>query len=149
MSEAASQERDILDTWMREIRAEADRRRANASRQPRDAGPRVPALNWPQLSITLSQIAPLAQVGSELPPIRRYPGPLRYGAIFVAKVVLYAAKFLITRQREYNLSLLKFIRQLGEGTRNLEMRVVRQEERIRALEAALAAPRRDSGRKAS
>ena len=85
MSEPVGQERDILDVWMQQIRSEAERKRASAPPPPTDAGPRLPPLNWPQLSIALGQIAPLAKVGTELPPIRRYPGPLRYGAILVAR----------------------------------------------------------------
>lgn len=148
MSESVNQE-DVLDLWRSQIRQTAERTRAAASRlSPECPDFAIPPFNWPQLSITLTGIAPHAQVGTEMPPIRRYRGPFRYGAALVAKVVLYVSKFLTTRQREYNVALLEFVRELGEGVRNLELRVIRQAERIRELEAALAQTRPES-RKAS
>jgi hypothetical protein len=137
MSEATHLEED-LEAVKARIRREAAAMRARAAAAV-PLGVCVPgvwAFNWLEFKSRLKAAADLAPLGG-MPLMHRFQGVKRRLALAAARVVLYLARFLTTRQTDFNLSLLEVLRETGEAMHDVETRVVRQAEQIRLLEAYL------------
>ncbi|MCC6417502.1 MAG: hypothetical protein IT429_04570 [Gemmataceae bacterium] len=109
-----------LEKLQAQIRAAAARRR--------EAAPVLvfPAIDWELLAASLARVERHADIAAGgAPDLPRFRGPLRRVGRLIGRVVLFLARFLTSRQREYNHAALSTLR-------NLQRAVIRLEEGQRA-----------------
>jgi len=95
------------------IREAVARRRGEPTRVARP-------VDWHLLAAGLRQVEKYADIGSGVPDLPRFRGPFRLLGRLFARCVLYFARFLTNRQREYNNAVLNSLRNLAEALRRLE-----------------------------
>jgi hypothetical protein len=143
-SQSVPDDRLDLATVKAEIRASLARRRsAGALALPG-------AFEADLRAASLSRVERLADIGAGVPELPRFRGPLRLAARLLARVVLYLARFLTSRQRECNYAVLNVLRSLHRGLARLEEEQARQFRQQRAdLEQFLEQRLREHGRSAA
>ena len=127
---------DELKARIRE-QAAAMRERAAATIPLAARGASVWSFNWLEVKSRLKIGAGLAQLGA-MPLLPRLHGLRRRLALLAARVILTAARFLTSRQTDFNVCLLDALREMGEALHSVETRVVQQQEQIRLLEATVS-----------
>ena len=126
--------------------------RAELRHRADPAGP--PAVSWFQLAADLEVADANAPVGRTLPELPRFRGVRRVVALLIVKGILYLSRAITNRQRQFNISVLSYLRGLAARLRRLEEEQARlatiladQGARLHELEAALAS-RATEGRRA-
>ncbi len=100
-----------------QIRAAAKRRKAPEAA----ALPAPPGIDWDVLAASLTRVEKHADIAAAgAPDLPRFPGPLRLVGRFLGRVVLFCARFLTSRQREYNHAALSAMRNLHRAVCRLE-----------------------------
>ena len=80
---------------------------------------------------SLRRVERHADIGAGVPELPRFRGPLRLVARLLARVVLYLARFLTSRQRECNYAVLNSLRNLHRGLARVEEEQARQLRQLR------------------
>ncbi len=97
-----------------------------------------PRVNWLAVSAYLRQAGVHAPVGTTLPPLRSFRGPLHGLARGAGRLVLWLARIVTGPQREYNQALLRCLGHLADGLEQAEAERNRRDLRIRELERSVA-----------
>jgi septal ring factor EnvC (AmiA/AmiB activator) len=126
-----------LKALMDRIREQAARQRAAADEALDKHSAADPGFNWPQVQACLNSAARLAPVPTTVPTLGRFRGLTRLLARLALRGFLALARVITVRQGDLNARLIEALRETAEGLRNLEMQVVRQNQRIQRLEAQL------------
>jgi FkbM family methyltransferase len=118
-----------------------------------------PSPVWQRIVLNLGQAERFAVIGTEVPPMTQYRGPLRWLARWTARAVLFLAQVVTRRQRAFNRSMLLGARAQLYALREADSRLTALESlwreererwqvelagrdaRIGELEQALADPR--------
>jgi FkbM family methyltransferase len=95
---------------------------------------RRPRVNWLVVNDTLQQARRHAAVGSEVPPLRRFRGPLHGLARTAARLVLFLARIVTRPQQEVNLALVHCLGRLAADLEKTEKEQHWRDSRLRALE---------------
>ncbi len=128
-----------LEVLKAQIRAAAARRREAPDAPPL---PALRGIDWEVLAASLSRVEKHADITAGGPPhLPRLPGPLRLVGRWFARAVLFCARFLTNRQREYNHAALNALANLHRAVCRLEQT---QRDDLQRLHEEL---RRDLGRR--
>jgi hypothetical protein len=94
-------------------------------------------VNWQAVWAHLRQAALHAEVGAQVPPLRRFRGPWHALARLAARVVLYLGEIVTGPQREHNRLMMRCLGYLADGLERAEQERAHYEARLRRLEAML------------
>jgi hypothetical protein len=112
-------------------RLQAEIRESLARRRPADRAA-AGGFDADLRAASLRRVERHADIGAGVPELPRLRGPLRFVARLLARVVLYLARFLTSRQREYNYAVLSVLRNIDRGLSRLEQEQARQIRQLRA-----------------
>jgi hypothetical protein len=127
-------------------RLKAEIRESLARRRPADrAAAPAGGFDADLRAASLRRVERHADIGAGVPELPRFRGPLRFVARLLARVVLYLARFLTSRQRECNYAVLNALRNHDRGLSRLEQELAQQIRQLRADLERL----REEGRRAA
>lgn len=109
-----------------------------------------PRVNWLAVRAELNHAGDHANVGANMPPLKRFRGPLRPIARGLAWLFLQAARLITSPQRLYNRSLLLAMQQLvndlekqGRDSQQREKRMEELDQQIKHLQRELKQARQE------
>ena len=113
-----------VDKIMEKIREEVARRRQHDPAQCPREGARGSGLGSSRSNVLtvrsfLSSAEREADVGTQLPPMERFPGLIRWIAILAGKVVLYLSSFITKKQRNFNWASIQALKAITDSLERL------------------------------